>query len=340
MASPALINWVHPSVRDTVIDYLADHDADRAQFLSTASASGVLLALSTAGGAKGSRVVPLLRTETDSAALEDTVLRHAHSGHLAAQEVLLRGFHEALLASEHLEDEDVRRIRRTAEKFLFALYEDWRAAAPILPVTALRLYYELSVALRCMVPSPPLMASWRDSADRLDQLTQGELREIDLDVVERFAALVELLQLNEPRFLRMLDVHAELEERTAGLCDALKDELGRLDPLNPDEVEGFESDEGEWVDRPVEPSSEEASERRWLATVVEVVGALRQLQASHVADFTQVEELAVRALETRETRQERFREWESSVAEDDEWWDTARDQGSGDFDLVEFFADL
>ncbi|HJN18439.1 MAG TPA: hypothetical protein QGH10_23260, partial [Armatimonadota bacterium] len=61
--------WVHPSWRDMVIERLAADDATRAAFVSNCALPGLLLALSTAGGAKGERETPLLRAAEDWDAL-------------------------------------------------------------------------------------------------------------------------------------------------------------------------------------------------------------------------------------------------------------------------------
>ena len=42
----------------------------------------------------------------------------------------------------------------------------------------------------------------------------------------------------------------------------------------------------------------------------------------------------------RLARKERHEEWESEQHSESDTWETARDQGSGDFDIVEFFADF
>jgi hypothetical protein len=56
---------VHPSWRDLVIDRLAADPAARAAFVGRCGIDGVLLALSTGGGAVGERLLPLLRVDAD-----------------------------------------------------------------------------------------------------------------------------------------------------------------------------------------------------------------------------------------------------------------------------------
>lgn len=59
------IDWIHPSCRDLAIDELLEHSADRQRFLTACSETGLTLATSLAGGAKGQRWLPLLQTDDD-----------------------------------------------------------------------------------------------------------------------------------------------------------------------------------------------------------------------------------------------------------------------------------
>jgi hypothetical protein len=61
--------WIHPSIRDLVIDYLVETTPERHEFLSTCSTSGVSLAMSIGGG-EGTRVFPLLLDTDDMSILK------------------------------------------------------------------------------------------------------------------------------------------------------------------------------------------------------------------------------------------------------------------------------
>lgn len=60
-----VIDWIHPSVRDLIIDELASNSTLRARFLDICTVVGIKLALSSAGGELGDRNFPLLATEDD-----------------------------------------------------------------------------------------------------------------------------------------------------------------------------------------------------------------------------------------------------------------------------------
>src|SRR5207248_11100750 len=65
------VTWVHPSWRDLVIEQLGADQGKRETFLRNSSLDGLLLAVSTAGGAEGARELPLIRGDSDWDALAD-----------------------------------------------------------------------------------------------------------------------------------------------------------------------------------------------------------------------------------------------------------------------------
>ena len=71
LVPPASVTWVHPSWRDLVIDELAADAGARLRFLERCSLDGILLALSTGGGAAGERALPLLVADGDWDAATD-----------------------------------------------------------------------------------------------------------------------------------------------------------------------------------------------------------------------------------------------------------------------------
>jgi len=64
-ASPLGEGWIHPSIRDLVINFLIESKTERHNFLRSCSISGVSLAISVGGGGEGTRLVPLLLEAVD-----------------------------------------------------------------------------------------------------------------------------------------------------------------------------------------------------------------------------------------------------------------------------------
>src|SRR6185437_13150817 len=67
------VAWVHPTWRDLVIERLAADAELRHRFLGRCGPHGVVLALSTGGGARGERRLPLLRDDKDWDAVGDRI---------------------------------------------------------------------------------------------------------------------------------------------------------------------------------------------------------------------------------------------------------------------------
>ena len=67
------IRWVHPSVRDLVIDFLHANDREHERFLRSGGAESITLALSVGGGVEGEREMPLLKSPDDWIAATDRV---------------------------------------------------------------------------------------------------------------------------------------------------------------------------------------------------------------------------------------------------------------------------
>ena len=91
-------DWMHPSWRDLVIEHLQASKADRERFLSRCGPQGVLLALSSAGGGKGTRETPLLIDAGDWMGLQTTILALLKSSENRAEvQMVLRAIQGAMV---------------------------------------------------------------------------------------------------------------------------------------------------------------------------------------------------------------------------------------------------
>jgi hypothetical protein len=111
LVPPASVTWIHPSWRDLVIEDLATDGWARRRFLERASPDGLLLALSTGGGAAGERSLPLLQADEDWDTIGDRL--HELVPELADDELfrLLAALREAFGAGPRGE---LRALARTA----------------------------------------------------------------------------------------------------------------------------------------------------------------------------------------------------------------------------------
>jgi hypothetical protein len=110
------VAWVHPTWRDLVIERLAGDAQLRRHFLAHCGPHGIALALSTGGGARGERQLPLICDDEDWDAVGDRIyalapdLEHAEA---AAVLTAVRGALHALVNADAAADE-ARALARTA----------------------------------------------------------------------------------------------------------------------------------------------------------------------------------------------------------------------------------
>jgi hypothetical protein len=183
---PASVAWVHPSWRDLVIDELAGDAAARRAFLRACGVHGIVLALSTAGGAAGTRSLPLLVDSQDWDALADRIA--ALVDELEAPEVtmLLSALDEARAAAP---DEGPA----LAGEMLGQLARLWSRDAEPVPIGLLGAWFDLAAKLD-ESPQPPSAApTWFD-------LVPSGVVDVAADAVafDDWTALVELLAEHAP----------------------------------------------------------------------------------------------------------------------------------------------
>jgi hypothetical protein len=346
MPADTVIDWVHPSVRDTVIEYLMEHDAERQQFLRTANASGTLTALSTAGGAQGTLVRPLLRSEADWSALQETVVRISSEVNLAEHQRLLRGLIEAARSAESNEEARFA-VLGVATSLLEVLSQIWSDVAGGLDPSSLNLFYELSVSVGALVPSPNLNATWTTAVAHVREALEESTDHATLEAADSWVRLVSVLRANEPRFLQIRSHYVDVAQLMPAIRDWVahwRDDLGYLDEF---ETEWLGDGDDEVIEVPVQPGAYEEEEIDLLRGLTDMVARIADLSTGTTSRDAAglVERLGV-ALSVRESRQERYEAWDRAREEDNakdrraEAWAMARDQGSGDFDIDEFFEDL
>ena len=237
------VTWVHPSWRDLVIEHLAADADARRPFLERCSVNGLLLALSTGGGAEGERVLPLLVEDSDWDALDARLydLTPSLDDHDALR--LLLALREALT---HSLGHDRAEVAAVAGSVLGRLRSVWDVAHAPIPVTLVAEWFAVARRLRERRDPPDLTATWieslptesatlrdRDDVRRLDDwLTLvAVLAANDRTALARFgfpeaqeAALREVARSGEA---------VALTDADEGLRDAVRSTLLRLARICP-----------------------------------------------------------------------------------------------------------
>lgn len=327
------LEWIHPSVRDTVIEYLMDHESDRGAFLKSASVSGLSMSMSLAGGAQGGRVFPLLRTGGDWALLREALVRHGSGLTPHAVVTLATTLREALNA-DGISHEQRQDLHESVVVFLRAVVagSDNHAKKPT--SEGLRAFYDLSYAVGVFVPSPTLDGLWQDTVTSLNTAISQDLDVTALGVAARFPNLVGLLEISEPRFVRINLDGDILEGLETQLVAVLEPKVGEFEDLDP--TEDVINDEDGFI--PVEPDGSEGEELRWLSAAESFLDRW-SAHLRPTGAFDSISESVEEHSRTRRSRSDRFEEWDAGRQQDDQ-----EPEGFSDderpFDLAEFFADL
>jgi len=183
------VAWIHPTWRDLVIDRLADDDALRRHFLARAGVHGMLLALSSAGGAGGERQQPLIGADEDWDVIGDrlyALIPELEDADLAA---LLRA--TATTLDDLDGGEAVGEARVLAAMILERVAQRWEIARTPVSLAALDAWLSVSARLTPPVdpPSSPMSVTWAEL------LPARAPDPDDLVEVQRFADWLVLCQM-------------------------------------------------------------------------------------------------------------------------------------------------
>lgn len=322
-----VLEWVHPSVRDMVIDHLMGDVAARRGFLRATGLDGIMLALSSEGGAAGDRLFPLLVDEEDWRAVTDRLnelpatLSDFDMGRLAA---LLADISRLALSDEGADHST--ELRELAVIGLEATRQHWNDRGDPLGIYELRSFYGASANLLPPVPGPDLTASWKASVDLVESGISSDIKDL-VDAADSWFDLAELMRLYEPRWLTGL----HFPESHRPLLEAV---LERID-------EEQESVEGPEIEQEEDPSeySEPPPDLEWMVTAESVVAVIERNEP----ELAEKCELLPAQLDEGRYEWQEYSERHEAYAnpepdEDDRY---GRFAESGEvFDIAEFFADL
>ena len=213
------VAWVHPSWRDLVIEHLARDDDARMRYLRSSSIHGTLLALSTEGGADGTRRLPLLRSDRDWDAVNDRIYELAPD--LESAELI------GLLGAVSRTIEDLNGTATAVEadalgrSALTRVSALWTTAHVPIAVPELAAWFELAQLLSPRPSPPPVAVTWVE----LVPVTPPDIS--DYRSLERFAdwlTLAELLLSYDRGLLSELGFPDQPPRPIIAFLDALADD--------------------------------------------------------------------------------------------------------------------
>jgi hypothetical protein len=154
------VTWVHPSWRDLVIAQLSCDGRSRRRFLGRCGVHGVVLALSTAGGATGELSLPLLGEDEDWDVITDrvyTLLPELEPGELIALLTALSAAHDDLWR-----DGSGREADALAQTTLARTKKLWKAAGRPIGLDQLGAWLSLASRLKPRPQLPDLDVTWAE----------------------------------------------------------------------------------------------------------------------------------------------------------------------------------
>lgn len=232
-------DWMHPSCRDLVIGHLALHSGRRDSFLRRCRLPGILLALSTGGGAQGEILLPLLRDGRDWDNLADNAVRAVAALSQNDLTRLLRALSEVTEVMKVGQEQE--RVRRVVHQCLSAAAERWKTSAEVISLPLLKMYYDLSVCTLPLAPAPELAATWTAATETMTHavayLAMGVL---EPEPLLQWFRLAMVIQENDPRFIRAVGFPGSYSYNLAHIVQGTNKYLD--EPYDPSSIDEFDTE--------------------------------------------------------------------------------------------------
>jgi hypothetical protein len=324
------VEWVHPSVRDLVIDHLMSDGQARRAFLGKAGIDGLMLALSSEGGAGGDRLFPLLQSEMD---WQETAARIASlpadaGGSLENSRLAALLADTARLAKSEEARENAADLEALTRSGLEALRDHWSRSKQVLGNGELRSFYRASAAILPPVAGPDLSATWLKRWRSVGAGASGSISE-EIQATERWLDLANLLENYEPLWLKALSFPAAYAETFERIVDKIDAEQRSIEPPGVYETEDLK----EYAEAPPDLT--------WISTAEELVDAIERFDPDLGERYeTLPAEMEEASSDWREYR-ENHEAWIAlERGERDEEYNERYREEVEVFDLRQFFSDL
>lgn len=196
------VDWMHPSYRDLVIGGTPHLQGE---FLRGATLEGVKLAISSHGGEKGERRLPLVGSEVSWLDIGQAVDRVAAADPPAAQAALISAIAEAI-SQEHGTFAESP-LRMLLEKALGVVRSDWDVSKPPVALGDLRSYSQATLLVTPVPPMPQLQGIWDSYSEAFMSVLQWAKDDVFsvADALGDFKDLAALIAETEPRFLKQVN---------------------------------------------------------------------------------------------------------------------------------------
>lgn len=308
-----LIDWIHPSYRDLVIDELRDDPALNKQFMKGMPLEGVKLAISEAGGAKGTRQFPLMNSPESWQLLHERCKELTVKSNSSEIADLL----ETLVNAASITSAQTARTElvRVIEDVCSEARNRWTQTEARLSPYEFKTYCEASLLIVPLPPIPNIKPSWDDFVEQVIGLVEDEDTDCpDPEPLENWAKMIGILEQYEPRFLKQVGFPLMYATILAQLNDRLMGYLAA----------------GEFFGS--------AEELRYEAERLDLIGrSIDDLCSFHPANHTALTETATRIRKMAKSLDEEADEKEESEPDYDP---VSSEHDADSFDVKSLFSDL
>lgn len=209
-ASSKRLEWVHPSVRDLVIEQLCAAVDDRRRFMTAGAINAVMLALSDEGGEAGKRRRPMLVDAEDWRALTVACERVIASGNAYDLQRILETLEAAADSPDSSEHAEFDRVVRAV---CAAFNARWDRDADVQSWKLLEAFTSLSSCIQPFASAPNLKDLWSDALQGLERATTIECAlYADETLITEFLRTVRAIAAIEPRLLSATRFPADHED--------------------------------------------------------------------------------------------------------------------------------
>jgi hypothetical protein len=220
-----IVDWIHPSYRDLVIEELVNDPAINLEFLQTMPLKGIKLAISDSGGASGERCFPLMTTSKSWKLLHDRCLQLASEKSPWEITGLLEALRSAATNAPDLETR--YRLVHVIKSVCEEARKKWDLEGTALGADDLAAYCEAGLLVSPLPPVPNLEASW----NKVETEVRTGFNEYDPQtplepyLLGNWVDLAVQIKRNEPRFLKQIGFPTKHSGDFVRLIEILQQEM-------------------------------------------------------------------------------------------------------------------
>ena len=236
-----ILEWVHPSYRDLVIEELSKDAALRERFLSTCSIAGLKLAISQVGGAAGTRRFPLMVGEEAWKTLKERAAVLIKDATVEAGCEVLTAISDAIESTE--DEESKAGMLALLATSCDVARETWDAERRVLSGPEVVAYGSASARLVELPRMPQIATSWDDGEARLQGVLDREVGEVlEAGQLMDWIELVDAVRRTEPRFVEKRGFPEQYGEEIDAVLEEMEEEWRTVDDEGEEYVLRSEAD--------------------------------------------------------------------------------------------------